>query len=76
MVPMRVVLGILIMKLIFARLAVSLSQPSAWRGLLYIGTAAGLALRPELQEAIVATGLALAGLVGVLVPDPTTTPAE
>lgn len=57
------------MKTIFARLAVSLSQPSAWRGLLYIGTAVGLVLKPELQEAIVAFGLAAAGLVGVMVPD-------
>lgn len=63
------------MKTIFARLAVSLSQPSAWRGLLYIGTAAGIAINPALQDSIVAVGLALAGLVGVLVPD-TATPAE
>jgi hypothetical protein len=57
------------MKTFFARLAVSLSQPSAWRGAFYVATAIGLSVRPDLQEAIVAAGLAAAGLIGVLVPD-------
>jgi hypothetical protein len=59
----------LTMKRLFSTLAVSLSQPSAWRGILFIGTSIGLVLNPELQNAIVAAGMALAGLVGVLVPD-------
>lgn len=57
------------MKTVIARLATSLSQPSAWRGLLYLGTAAGITLAPALQDSIVAVGLALAGLVAVFVPD-------
>jgi hypothetical protein len=58
---------------LFSTLAVSLSQPSAWRGLLFIGTSVGIVLRPELQNAIVAAGMALAGLIGVVVPDPAPT---
>lgn len=62
------------MKRILSTLAVSLSQPSAWRGLLFIGTSVGLVLKPELQNAIIAAGMALAGLIGVVIPD--ATPAE
>lgn len=57
------------MKRILSTLAVSLSQPSAWRGILFIGTSVGLVLKPELQNAIIAAGMALAGLIGVVIPD-------
>jgi hypothetical protein len=63
------------MKRLFSTLAISLSQPSAWRGLIFIGSSVGLVLNPELQNAIVAAGMALAGLVGVLVPDTIAPPA-
>jgi len=57
------------MKRLLSSLAVSLSQPSAWRGLIFIASSIGLVVQPELQNAIVAAGMALAGLVGVVVPD-------
>lgn len=50
-----------------------LSEASTLRGFLMILTAAGVALKPEVADAIVAVGIALAGLVGVLMPD---APAE
>jgi hypothetical protein len=46
-----------------------LREPSTWRGLILLCTALGWAIRPELAEAIVALGLALAGGVGVVAPD-------
>jgi hypothetical protein len=42
-----------------------LSQPSTWRGLVWIATAAGLHLAPEQSEAVVAVGMSVAGAVGV-----------
>ena len=53
------------MKFILARLA----EPTTWRGLFLLATAAGVAIKPELQAAITSVGLALTGLVGVFVPD-------
>jgi hypothetical protein len=50
-----------------------LGEASTLRGMLMILTAAGVALKPEVADAIVAVGIALAGLVGVLMPD---APAE
>lgn len=48
-----------------------LSEASSWRGIFLLLTAAGVTLRPELQVAITAVGLALTGLVGVVAPDAT-----
>ncbi len=42
-----------------------LSQQSTWKGLIGLVTAAGVALSPEQSSAIVATGLALVGLINV-----------
>jgi len=42
-----------------------LSEPSTWRGLSLLATALGVQIAPELQGAIVAAGIAVAGLVGV-----------
>ena len=42
-----------------------LSEPSTWRGIIWIVTALGLALSPEQKEAIVTAGMAIAGVVGV-----------
>lgn len=53
------------MKFIIARL----SEATTWKGIFLILTAAGVTLKPELQSAITAVGLALTGLVGVFVPD-------
>jgi hypothetical protein len=42
-----------------------LKEPSTWRGLLALLTAVGVKLHPEMQEAILATGLALIGMINV-----------
>lgn len=42
-----------------------LSQPSTYRGIIMILGAFGIAIKPEVQEAIVASCMALAGLIGV-----------
>jgi len=44
-------------------------EPSTWRGLVLIATALGVVLSPDQQEAIVAGGLLVAGLIGAAVPD-------
>lgn len=43
-------------------------EPSTWRGFILLLTAAGVPIAPAMADAIVATGLALAGLVGVVTP--------
>lgn len=53
------------MKWLLARLR----EPSTWRGLVWLATMAGLSLRPDQAEAIVAAGMALAGLLGVFLSD-------
>jgi hypothetical protein len=42
-----------------------LKEPSTWRGLFALLTAVGLKLHPEMQEAILTTGLALIGMINV-----------
>lgn len=44
-------------------------EPSTWRGLVLLATAVGVQIAPDVQEAIVAAGLAVAGLVGALTAD-------
>lgn len=44
-------------------------EASTWRGLVAIVTAAGVTLSPELGEAIVALGLAVIGIIGVVTAD-------
>lgn len=46
-----------------------LREPSTWRGIIWLATVAGLSLRPDQAEAIVAVGMALAGLFGVFLSD-------
>jgi hypothetical protein len=43
-----------------------LNEPSTWRGLFALLTAVGLKLHPEMQEAILTTGLALIGMINVV----------
>ena len=43
-----------------------LSEPSTWRGIVLALTALGIVLSPDQADAIVAAGLAVAGLVAVL----------
>ena len=48
-----------------------LKEASTWRGIIGIITACGVALSPEQIEAIIATGIALMGIVGAFFPDAT-----
>lgn len=45
------------------------SEASTWRGLIMLATAAGVVFSAAQAEAIIAAGLALAGLVGAFSPD-------
>ena len=44
-------------------------EPSTWRGIIAMATASGVSLSPDQAKSIIAAGLALAGLVGALLPD-------
>jgi hypothetical protein len=44
-------------------------EASTWRGLVALVTATGVAVSPELTEAIVALGLAVIGVLGVFTVD-------
>lgn len=46
-----------------------LLEPSTWRGITLLLTAVGVSISPEMQEAIVTTGLGVAGLIGVATSD-------
>ena len=50
--------------------AARLKEPSTWRGLVWLLTACGVTLRPEVWEQITAVGMAAAGLLGVLSREP------
>lgn len=43
-----------------------LSENSTWRGLILVATALGVKLEPELQNAVLAAGLGLVGLINVV----------
>ncbi len=43
-----------------------LREPSTWRGLVWLATALGVSLSPELWGYITTMGMAAAGLIGVL----------
>lgn len=43
-----------------------LRQPSTWRGIVLLSSALGYSLKPDVGEAIIALGLAVSGLIGVL----------
>ncbi len=44
-------------------------EPSTWRGLVLLITAAGVNIAPELANAVVTFGIGLAGLLGVVTKD-------
>jgi hypothetical protein len=44
-------------------------EPSTWRGLVLILTAIGVPMAPAMADAVVAAGLAVAGLIGAALPD-------
>lgn len=43
-----------------------LTDNSTWRGIILLVTAAGVRMEPELQGQIIASGLALVGLINVI----------
>jgi hypothetical protein len=54
---------------ILAMVAKLASQPSTWRGAIMFASGLGIALDPSWAAHISAIGMALAGLVGMLVDD-------
>lgn len=46
-----------------------LREPSTWRGITLLMTALGIPLAPGVSDAIIAAGLAIAGLIGAVMPD-------
>lgn len=46
-----------------------LKEPSTWRGIILLVTACGVPVAPQMGEAIITIGLALAGGVGVISSD-------
>lgn len=44
-------------------------EASTWRGVVMLLTAVGLKITPEMADAIISVGIAVAGLVGILLPD-------
>ena len=52
-----------------AYLLARLKEASTWRGIALLLTAIGVQVAPEVQEAVISVGIAVAGAVGVLFPD-------
>jgi hypothetical protein len=53
-----------------------LKQPSTWRGIVILCSSLGYALTPDMGQAIIAVGLAVSGLIGILAGPDTPPPAE
>jgi hypothetical protein len=43
-----------------------LKEPSTWRGIILVLAAVGVKLSPELADAIIASGISLAGVIAIL----------
>jgi hypothetical protein len=54
------------MKTLIDTLLARMGENSTWRGLLLVATAVGVKLEPDLQNAILAAGLGLVGLINVV----------
>ena len=54
-----------------AYLLARLKEASTWRGIVLLLTAFGVQVAPEVQDAIISVGIAVAGAIGVLFPDST-----
>jgi hypothetical protein len=54
------------MKSLIDTLLARLGENSTWRGFLLVATAVGVKLEPDLQNAILAAGLGLVGLINVV----------
>lgn len=48
---------------------IAINEPSTWRGIVYLMTAVGIQISPELQGAIVTAGLSVAAVIGIFVKD-------
>ncbi len=46
-----------------------LKHESTWRGIIALLTSLGIAIQPEMIEALIATGLSLIGLINILKED-------
>lgn len=46
-----------------------MKEPSTWRGLTLLLTAVGIPMAPGVSDAVIAVGLAIAGLIGAVMPD-------
>ena len=57
------------LRLIARRLVDLAREPSTYRGLVWLLTAAGISLSPDLVAEITAAGAGLAGLIGFLMKD-------
>lgn len=57
------------MSSILSFLASRLREPSTWAGIGTLITGVGVALKPELWQAITAIGLGLGGLLAVFIPE-------
>jgi len=44
-------------------------EPSTWRGIMLVATAAGARISPEWSEAIITLGIALSGGIGIVTSD-------
>jgi hypothetical protein len=44
-------------------------EPSTWRGIVMVLTSFGIVTSPDIQEAIIAVGLAVSGLIGIVFSD-------
>lgn len=64
------------MKALILKIIDSLRYPSTWVGLLTLAASAGIALKPEMKEAISTAGVAIAGLIMTLFSDADVKPKE
>ena len=53
------------MSALFEYIISRLSEPSTWRGIIWIVTACGFVLEPEQKEAIATAGMALVGAISI-----------
>lgn len=58
-----------IFKRMFGFAILRLQEMSTWRGITLVLTALGSAYQPEHMEAIITTGMLVAGLLGIVFPD-------
>lgn len=55
------------MSALFEYVITRLSEPSTWRGIIWLVTACGFVLEPEQKEAIATAGMALVGAISIFI---------